>query len=140
MNKVTRYPFNNPPLIQALVTREELLTMLRGRINKDYMRSATGEVQCNSKPEYLRSSNLQNFFSKIINSRYSGFFRWSDVYDIPVGPIYAALHFKDWTVTADLSNDAIVVLDNINGAAWQWTGDVTMSIDRSELATQIELL
>jgi hypothetical protein len=36
------------------VTRAEFLQELRARINKWYMPSATGEVQYNSKPSYLR--------------------------------------------------------------------------------------
>lgn len=47
-------PFDLPAIVMKKVTRAEFLQELRARINKWYMPSATGEVQYNHKPVYVR--------------------------------------------------------------------------------------
>lgn len=47
-------PWDLPDKVIERVTANEMLAMLRGRINNGYMPSATGEVKYNSKPEYIR--------------------------------------------------------------------------------------
>ncbi len=45
--------FNMPPIVLPKVSLDQVLNMLRKRINKSYMPSATGEREFNSKPQYI---------------------------------------------------------------------------------------
>lgn len=44
--------FSLPPIVVEKVGLEEILVLMRSRINKGYMPSATGEVKFNTKPKY----------------------------------------------------------------------------------------
>lgn len=109
--------FSLPPIIVEKVGLEEILVLLRSRINKSYMPSATGEVNFNSKPEYTRhrlknhpeipsfyrySSSLENYAEYVAALDDLG---WSKEKD----PIYLYLWIDKFIIIINLQTEKTLI-------------------------------
>lgn len=113
MNTPTTTPdiFSLPPLVIEKVCLSEILNLLRERVNKSYMPSATGQVRYNSKPRYVDNSDndFPNF--PYINSlEASGYFAHSTkIYRHSDCDIFYNLHIAEFQIVINLTTDQAII-------------------------------
>lgn len=140
MQTPTNFPFNGPPVVQRLVTKDEILAEVRKRVNSSYMPSATGETLYNSKPEYLTGAHLSDFVIAVIKCGITGCYQRTDYWGYSVDGVLLAVHLEHWTILIDLATDMITVADNQTCEQWAWLDGYEMAIDRFALQEQLNLI
>jgi len=137
-------PFDLPQIVLPKVKLQEVLQVLRERLNKSYMPSATGEVKYNSKPYYYTDSLYG-----------SGDYHANALTDFPSfpNPIFFNTNFeiaawdshlvKERTLFASICDERVELLINlqtcetlvrsvgngINGGSWmRWSEDSEQEI------------
>lgn len=148
-NKPKNSPFDLPPLVMTPVSRKELLEVLRSRINKGYMPTATGSVQYNTKPQYLRHAltEVEGTWPKVTELNYSGYYafetfdfvyRHDCIIDAPKH-IYLFLKVKNIFVLLNLTTEEMLV-SHEHEVYHPWTEDEqTVPMDRIELWQAYEM-
>lgn len=142
-NAMAKTPFDLHPVIQTPLGREEFLGLLRERINKHYMPSATGSTQYNSKPEYLRNldKSSPDALCRAFLPYWPGYFS-EDSHGLgnDERKLWVFLHFDTWVVLVDLHTDQtwVALAGESLGSAHEWT-DQLISVDRLTLLEKIDL-
>lgn len=148
-NEPKTSPFDLPPLVMTPVSRKELLEVLRSRINKGYMPTATGSVLYNHKPRYLRhaSTEAEGVWPKVSDNDYTGFYafetfdfvyRHDAIIDAPKH-VYLFLKVKNIYVILNLTTEEMIV-SCAHQVYHPWTEDEqTVPMDRIELWERLEM-
>lgn len=126
------YPWDLSDLIVARVTKEEVLVLLRNRINNGYMPTSTGRVEFNSKPEY-EDFPISEWLKPGKEGFYvgSGYYCGSDRKDIYVG-----LHVGQFIVVCQLNTEKVWV--KVSGGDYhEWT-DQTVPLNRNILEDVVD--
>lgn len=142
--KAAKTPFDIPVVLQPLLSRDEFLGLLRARINKGYMPSATGDVQYNSKPEYIRSLSTETIAEDarvFFAHGCSGYFAtesWAHAHQ--TRDIWCYLRAGNVAFITNLTTDATyVALANEDlGVVVTWT-DQLVAVDRVALDNEIDI-
>lgn len=134
-------PWDLPDKVIERVTANEMLAMLRGRINNSYMPSATGEVKYNSKPEYIRGGPDQWFEDKLSPFYAASGCYASDIHSPPYPKdtgIYAVLLITDIIVACQLQTGKLWVSLNEPSLVWHAWTEQSIPIERNVLASVID--
>lgn len=150
----TQSPFDRSAVVMEKLTRKELIDQLRARINKHYMPSATGDVRCNSKPEYLRHSQPfitdAPFPNVSVSSDASGYYAFETFSNPRIGdfivptpkdiflfmdlsPIYILMNLKTEDIRVAFREDGHA----LNYVKWE-EGSEAIAIDRIVLQEVID--
>jgi len=133
-----QHPFSFKPIVMPAVTPDEVLGLMRGRLNKEYMPSATGKVEYNSKPEYFNSYYGRRTVHDVAD--------WSGVYCDEDGhggctaarPFWAFIRTTRVDILCNLYTDELTIMRRNPDGPWL-PFDRPCHIDRAELQEQIEL-
>ena len=149
------------------VSRNEILTWLKERVNKGYMPSATGERAHNSKPEYIPSIWARRLAMdasydpeldktpKLHPHDHSGFYMATDLYgySVDAAPVYVLITFRGCQIRVNLNTlDMAVrsIREEDRAAQWlvgksaipefvQWNYEQdTLALDRHAMIEHID--
>jgi hypothetical protein len=146
----TPTPFEREPVVMEKVSRAELLSMLRGLINQNYMPSANGSVKFNRKPEYIRHwmKLMPPFWPSVCESDTTDFLAFDQYGDFPgvlTNPpkaIYLFINVAPIFIIVRLDIDQVVVAYKQEGqhlAFFPWDGDEQdVAIDWFKLQQELD--
>lgn len=142
--QAAKTPFDIPVVLQPLLSRDEFLGLLRARINKGYMPSATGDVQYNSKPEYIRSLSTETIAEDarvFFAHGCSGYFAtesWAHAHQ--TRDIWCYLRVGNVAFITNLTTDAtyVAMANEDLGVVVTWT-DQLLAVDRVVLDNEIDI-
>lgn len=138
MTKVTN-PFMLPPLVQRKVTLNELLDMLRLKVNQFYMPTANGRVKYNSSPTYIAKANpdYSEFPFIDFNNDASGFYAIDRILP-PDVCLY--LFLQNLHIVINLKTLRTIVKTDAGDLTFDWsaTPDKGIAIDRRHLEQVID--
>jgi len=141
-----------PPFEIPKVTKQEVIELLQNRTNTEYMPSANGTVQYNSKPQYVRVTDMDAFKRSLARETVAGYYTGSDdIFTLPRSTVgmWAALPVTiDWVHTAGITTQLTVfvnlsTLDVYYGnsdAFVTWPDDLALPLDRVRLQDALEML
>lgn len=145
-----RSPFKIPPIVMKKVSLEELLDLLRSRVNKGYMPGADGRIGYNSKPEYVRFTlpGVAGVSWPNVNGRdHTGFYAFDSFQVIQEVPkavyLYLDLHPVRVLIRLD-TEDALVAVRSTDTETetafvpWPRGTANEIAIDRIKLQNEID--
>lgn len=131
--------FEIPSLTVPKVSRDDILNMLRARVNKHYMPSSI-RGGFNSKPDYVRVANLETFKRQLARERVVGFCTANDEL------FFMASKDVGLWVTLPVENNATIFVNLTKDEVYigrgdeyvLWDNDRVIAIDRNALLYSIE--
>jgi hypothetical protein len=141
-------PFERPDIVMKKVTRHELLTTIRAHVNSHYMPSGGGNVQYNSKPEYVRHrlrSDKNSYWPSVGPADQTGFFAFDSFETMGEGLptcIYLFIRVAPIYILVRLDTcEMMVAFEQVGEqlAFFPWNeDDQAVAIDRFDLQEAIE--
>ncbi len=137
--------FELPQIVVDKVGLEEILTLLRENVNKEYMPSSRGIVSHNSKPEYVSKAIEQfpdyPFLTSAVGKddvygSYVSFDNWTD---LKKRPIFFYLWIARFIIIINLKTDQAIITSNDYSGFVRWNSpDQKIPIMRDALCEIIE--